>query len=357
MKILYATALTPIFLLFFSVSEAKILRIGYPGVALAETDYATFALAHNAAAPGDTIQIYGVVSSGSTVTKRLVIQGFGYNLDMATGLQAITGYTEDAPSQVPLTFQTGSEYSIAEGLQITSLIIQASNITIRRCRIINSVAGVGLSANVQDVDFHSCVFVYAFNVGASAYKSTGIRFYNCIMFGIVVTNTASSVTLLNCSSPEAGGVFNFGGASALVKNCILNFNNNTSANANAVYENNIFFASQPTTLPTGNNNVWGQTVATVYNRLGGASNNPSLPSNPAFDEAWYELKPGSSPALNAGRNAAGEPTNCGIYGGEPVYGYRKGGLPAIPSIYQLTAPSTNTTGGTYNITISVKSNN
>lgn len=337
--------------------EAKILRIGYPGIPVDGIDFNNVTQLQNAAADGDTIQVYGTTGTTLVVSRRLVIQGFGYNFDIHTGLQAVGGYNEDKPSEIPLRFNPGSEQSVAEGLQLLGLTVLANNITIRRCRLTSAGLSVGGTSVVQDVVFQSCAFTNTINVGTTTFSSTGIRFYNCLMAGITVANTASSVFLTNCAHTETGGTYDFGGASALIKNSILPYSANATANTNAIYENNIFLTAQPSLLPTGSNNVWGQTSALVYNRLGGTVNTPAIPTNPAFDEAWYELKPGTSPALNAGINADGLPTDCGIFGGEPVYRYRKGGVPPIPAIYQLSAPSTNTSGGVYNITISVKSNN
>jgi hypothetical protein len=68
------------------------------------------------------------------------------------------------------------------------------------------------------------------------------------------------------------------------------------------------------------------------------------------------LKPATSAALGTGRNSTNNATDCGIFGGEAGEEYIISGIPPIPSIYQLTAPSQTATGSTYNITVGIRSN-
>jgi hypothetical protein len=66
-------------------------------------------------------------------------------------------------------------------------------------------------------------------------------------------------------------------------------------------------------------------------------------------DSQYQLKAGS-PAIGAG--LSGE--DCGMFGGNTPY--RLSGLPNIPSVYFLGAPTTSN-GNTLPVTISVKTNN
>ena len=68
------------------------------------------------------------------------------------------------------------------------------------------------------------------------------------------------------------------------------------------------------------------------------------------------LKSGSL-AIGGGTDLSGNPTDAGIYGGEAAFRYKLSGVPAVPAIYKLTAPSNSATSNPYNITISVRSNN
>jgi hypothetical protein len=113
-------------ILFSNLSNAKILRVGYTGLALSGVDYTNLTTAHTAAGNGDTIQIYGSVTSRATIIKRLYIVGFGFNLDVHPNLQA---NSVNEPSVIDLSFQPGSEGSILEGCVVynPNYLIIASN--------------------------------------------------------------------------------------------------------------------------------------------------------------------------------------------------------------------------------------
>jgi hypothetical protein len=99
-------------------------------------------------------------------------------------------------------------------------------------------------------------------------------------------------------------------------------------------------------------NIWGAT-----NQWGVSNLFVAGFSNGYFaSETGVQLALGS-PALTAGKNNAGAATQCGVYGGEAGQVYKLSGIPAIPAIYQLTAPSINATTNPYNITTSTRSNN
>lgn len=194
------------------------------------------------------------------------------------------------------------------------------------------------------------------------FSCSNLLLYNCILDGSLNMNSAnngvgSSGAVINCvSNYGCCNYLNLGQASFLVKNSILHLWSGISGNVNTVYESNFFAESQPAVLPQGSNNRWSQNWSNLFNRLGGTSDNPGHPSNSSFDEYYYVLKVGSL-AINGGTNSQGNPTDCGIFGGEPIYQYRISGVPAVPSIYKLTAPSSAATVNPYNVTISVRSNN
>ena len=127
-------------------------------------------------------------------------------------------------------------------------------------------------------------------------------------------------------------------------------------NYNTVYENNFFSEAEPYILPVGSNNRWRQDWRMIFNRLGGNDDSGSWIKSPAFDEDWYVLKD-NSPAKNGGFDSANNPTDAGIYGGEPAYRYKISGVPAVPAIYSLSGQAEATTGNPYSVTIGVKSNN
>ena len=359
-----------ILLVLFISANANIRRVGYNGIPLTGVDYSDFTSAMNESANGDTIQIYGNVNGGYTaITKRLVIMGFGYNLDVHPNLQV---NSTNSPSYFQAgwycRFEPGSEGSKIEGLNLYDLYINTSDITIQRCFV--SYSNIILSDRaINNTKFISCSInvLYQYN---QTYPCTNLMITNCIFYSINLSylSQGSSVFILNCNGLAGynetwgpsynSGAFNVGTAGALVKNCIMyNFNNNCP---NTVYENNVFYAATPATPPLGSNNKWGNPYYVTYNRLGQMTDD-NLAANftiwpDQFNEEWYTLKAGSV-AINGGFDASNNPTDCGVFGGELAYRYKLGGLPAVPSIYKLSAPGSAAITAPYNITISAKSNN
>lgn len=331
---------------------ATIRRVGYSGAPITGVDYTDFNAAQTASAVGDTIQIYGNVSGG-TINKKLVIMGFGYNFDMITGVQ--TGNPAEPSRLSSLTFDVGSDSALATGLSINSINVNTSNINIQRCYISGYIYVRNDLRPINNLKIISST-IYYIDLWSTTSNNTcsGILFANSIINIIGFNSIQSSGLILNCVTPANSGNWNFGSAGFLVKNCIMS--NYSSSNINTIYENNFFSVSQPNPLPQGTNNRWGQSYATIFNRLGGTSDAPGNYNDANFNENYYQLS-ASSPAINGGFNSAGAATNCGIFGGESGFVFKPGFIPAIPSIYNLTAPGNAASNNPFNITISVKSNN
>lgn len=349
-------------LLLVSLSQAAVRRVGYAGVPLAGVDYPDFTSAEAASTSGDTIQVYGGSNNG-TVTKRLIIIGFGYNFDVHPGLQAIG---TDAPSNISLSFELGSDGSIATGLSGSFSVVDysntvgVSNITFLRCLGSFNLTNYITYGPISNIKILSSVI----NSGGMTWGAgsgipvTNLQVFNCYVYGFNLYLAGTNAVFINCvtAAPSIVGNYALGlnDASVLVKNCILGAAG--PSNVNTVFENNFFAEPQPVPLPPGSNNRWNQDWAILFNRITSANDNASFYSNPEFDENYFVLKAGS-PAINGGFDGNGVVTNCGIYGGEALYIYRPSGVPAIPSIYKLTAPAINANSNPYNVTISVKSNN
>jgi hypothetical protein len=337
-----------------SYSFARIRRVGYNGLPLAGVDYTDFNSAHAASTTGDTIQIYG--NQSGTSTKQLVIMGFGYNIDNNPNLQAIG---TDQPSDLSLTLGLGSANSILEGLS-GNFTISTSCITFRRCFgtfTINNNAVAGLS----NIRFESCGLQSCNMNNSSINPVNNTQIYNCVYQNINFYLAGTTGSVINCvtASPAyVGSTLNLNNAGFLVKNSIIGTYSTT--NINTVYESNFFGTAQPAVLPPGSNNRWGQSWSNIFNRVvtfpTANLDQPSYIYDGNFDEDYFVLKAGS-PAINGGFDAANNPTDCGIFGGEPVYLYKLGGVPAVPSIYKLTAPGAAASSNPYNVTISVRSNN
>jgi hypothetical protein len=336
--------------LFMSaISFATIRRVGYNGIARPGVDYTDFNSAQAASAAGDTIQVYSSVSG--TVNKRLVIMGFGYNFDTNPNLQAIGG---NSPSNITLSFDLGSENSIVEGCS-GGVTLVTSNITIRR--FFGSIAFQNQTRAANNTRIESCILTSCNMQVTTTNPTTNIQIYNCIYYSINFYMAGTSGSIINCVSPNpqyVGTSLNLNNAGFLVKNCIIG--GYDAGNINTVWENNFFFTAQPAILPPGSNNRWGQVWANLFNRLGGTTDNASYYPDAQFREEYFLLKPGSA-AINGGFDASNNPTDAGIFGGDAIYRYRSAGVPAVPAIYKLTAPSSGATSNPFNVTISVRSNN
>lgn len=349
-------------ILIFNISSAKIFRVGYIGIALTGVDYATLDLAENAATAGDTIQIYGSVSTG-TINKRLVIIGFGYNFDVHPGLQAIGTNT---PSNTTINFEAGSDGSFVTGVSGNfyvggSSTPTISNITFQRCYGTFYLYNYQTYSQISNIKIISSVITAGGMLwnAAADYPVTNLQVFNCYIYGFTLYKSATSAVFVNCVTASPTFVGNYflslNDAGALVRNCILG-GASSSSNINTIFENNFFMESQPPVLPPGSNNRWGQTYTALFTGITSANDNASYHGTNEFDENYFILKAGS-PAINGGFDGNNNPTDCGIFGGEAPYVYKPSGVPAVPSIYKLTAPSLNASSNPYNVTISVKSNN
>jgi hypothetical protein len=357
-KLFYLTVLAT---LISSLCFAAIRRVGYNGISLAGVDFTSIALAQNASAAGDTIQVYN--SASGTITKRLVIMGFGYNFDVNAGLQASAA---NDPSEANISFGVGSDSSVATGLSGAFSVGDqsgsrnpVSNITFLRCSGSFYFLHHESYGPVSDIKIIACVIKAGgmqWN-GVNDYPVTNVQVYNSIIYSFNLYKAGSSASIINCVSASpayASYSVNFQNAGVLVKNSILAYSG-AASNINTVYENNFFGDAQPAVLPPGSNNRWSQDWSTLFNRIGG-TDNAAYVHDPSFDEDYYVLKAGS-PAINGGFNAANQPTNAGIYGGELAYQYKLSGVPAVPAIYKLTAPSSAATTNPYKVTVSIRSNN
>ena len=332
-----------LFFAFVQISKANLFRVGYPGTPRAGVDFSDFQSAHDAAAAGDTIQVYG--SGSGAVYKKLNIIGFGYNFDANANLQAIG---TDNPSNFSINFYGGSNGSVVTGISGNVYIVgsdingnpqDVSNITINRCRggeiLFYDNADYG---NISNINIYSCYDLYI----ASAFNQkpvTNISIYNTRVYDVSLNNGSSTLYFQNCIFRSAP-ILN--SAAVLFENCI--FETSGPSGSNIVSNNSLFAYSDPY---AGTGNLYGVNMSTVFTYI---------PANQS-SETYYQLLPGAgNPARNHGKIGT-TIVDCGIFGGSPAYSYRLSGVPAVPAIYQLTAPSTNAGSNPYNVTVSVRANN
>lgn len=330
--------LLPLLLLLCLPAFAKVFRVGYSGTPLSGVDFGNISQANDSAKTGDTIQIYGFIQNGGRINKRLTLTGFGYEFSLHPGLQSNPGIlnTEgDYPTYIfDLFILSGADSSIVEGCTLSSkMIIQANKVIIRRCRVRGDLI-VNQTENIEGVKFVSCNFGMA-NIYLD--HASNLEIFNCINGALRLSG--GNAKIINCNFISV-----VGSTQALIKNCILGL----ISTGNIVNDNNVFLISEPTPTIPGSNNKWAQVYDSVFV--------VPFQNQSIDDENYYQLRP-NSPAKNFGIDLSGNPTDCGIFGGELAYRYKIGGQPAIPAFYKLSAPTNAATTNPYNITVSIRSNN
>lgn len=327
---------------FFTLkSYATIRRVGYFGTATA-IDYTDFQTAHDAANAGDTIYLYPGNWSG-VLSKRLTLMGFGYFLSgdgSNAGQQAIT-----TPASLAVSLAQGSDNAVFDG--IGGLQIDAggmggatsTGIILKHCRVATGYFHYGPIANWQIIQcYMDNLLLYLPGNG----QANNLKISNCIFSGSNIyipsgSGIGNTGQIVNCTF-DGSNFSDFYNATFLVKNCIFAYYSYTaySNKGNCVFQNNIFNSQyfDTTGTPASNKNV-DFSVAPVFNK--GLSK-----------DNYYSLA-GSSAAKGAGASGA----DCGAFGGSTPYVLS--GLPAVPAITKLTAPSTSATSNPYTITLSIQS--
>lgn len=331
MKNLSAALLFVLLALAGQLSAQTIRRVNNNGIT-GTNIYATVQLAHDAAANGDIIQLEPSTTSygNLTCTKQLTFVGPGYFLseNQPPALQASV-----IPASVgQVIFTTGSNGSSMSGLTTGNVYFGASNLVFQR----NYVSGSTLLVNYNVVTTNNVIrqnYLYALSY------NTGLATTN-----LLITNNIIQLDA-NVSAAAFTGEFS--------NNVVLRF-----AYFDGFTARNNYFGSS---LSTTANTTWQYNLLAqaTLPTLGSQSNNTAnvppgnvfvlAPTAPGQFDAWYKLKAGS-PALGAGVGGV----DIGAYGSATGFAYRIAGIPAIPTIYQL---SQTVSGNTLNVNVSTRSNN
>ncbi len=327
------TILLSAVMLLGATMSAKIWRVNNTGIT---TDFTSLQTAHDNAGvlSGDTLHLepssgnYGALS----LTKKLIIIGNGYLLNQNLNLQANPINSKTGA----INFEAGSSGSVIMGLEIVgNVIIRTSNITINR-----NYSGYTIFFDRTTASYSNILISqnYGFVINSSG---TGIASYSNINIlnnvAIAFSNTGN-VLQSYFSGTIANNVITTTGTPAdffVIKNNISTSTTNTAV----IYGASTFtYNTCPTASgwPTGNNNTLSATLSTIFNQTGS-------------NDAYYTLKSGSS-AIGTGESGV----DRGAFGGSNPYVLS--GIPPVPSIYSLSAP-TNSNGNQINITISTKTNN
>jgi hypothetical protein len=337
--------------LFLSASAFGKIWVVDSNTGSSSKDFTSLNAACNAASSGDTLYVIGspnnYLSGKITLNKKIIIIGPGYFLNENPNTQASLSnahvFNGGTCGEI-IEFAAGSEGAAIMGMTfygrmtVTTnnilikrnffsdgqpscsqerITISGSNIIISQNYVGGPSQGYGILVNTgySNVLIKNNVIInYQFNAGDDritciAATGSSLEVSNNILFGAVITSNS------------------------LIQNNILPCSNVIEA-PGSVIRNNLSTANQ---LPTGNGNV---------NNLAASS----LFEGPGSTDGQWKLKAGS-PALGAGFGGVDD----GIFGGpEP---YVLSGIPPIPTIYSLTAPSVGEKNTGLPLQIKVKSNN
>ena len=313
-------------------SQAQTIRRvnnnGITGTAI----YATIQLAHDAAANGDIIQLEPSTTTygNLTCTKQLTFVGTGYFLseNQPPALQA--SVITATVGQV--IFTTGSNGSSMSGLTTSTVYFGANNLIFQR----NYVNGAFLYVNYNVVTTNNVIrqnYLYGISYNTSLATNN-----------LLITNNIIQLDA-NVSAAAFTGEFS---NNVVLRNAYFDgftarnnyFGNNLSTTANTTWQYNLLGQATLPTLGSQSNNTANVPASSVF---------VLAPTAPGQFDAWYKLKAGS-PAIGAGVGGV----DVGAYGSATGFAYRIAGIPAIPTIYQL---SQTVSGNTLNVNVSTRSNN
>ena len=307
-----------------------IRRVNNTGVTGANV-YTTAQAAHDAAAPGDIIQLdpssadYG----GLTCSKNVKVVGPGYFLDRNPGLQTLTAsarlanvvftLTSAGASMAGVTIIGQSElgasglvfernYAVG-GITIGNRTASTTNTTVRQ-NFAESVTLTG--ANAQNIS-RTDVYVANNIIRQGVYLQSGA--FDAVT-GVFVNNTS----LASSYFEEFNVQNNYFGSAVTTTGGVVSYNVGARAD-----------------LGTGNNNQINVPITAVF----------LPPVGGEYDGQW-QLKGGTNPARGAGTGG----TDVGAFGGTNPY--KLSGIPAIPSIYEYNQTLN---GAQLQVTLSTRANN
>ncbi len=305
-------------LLLINFSNAAILRCNNNPLSVGPNVYADAQQAHDAASAGDTIHLEPHGSYGTlTLSKPLVIISTGYFLTLNSGLQA-------NPLEATLDniiCGPGSENSIISCSVSYHIYVQASDITLKNAR-------------AHTVYFQAST-TYNLSIKQSVINSLcgsgcgGNSWNNLILENSYIDNIFNN-------SPA--------NSSAIINQCIVN--SSSFSIENSVITNSIFFANTVFDNCNAHNNICGGFMGGNFT---GTNNFPNVDMTnvlaqwPTFQGDDYQLLPSYSNQT------------IGMYAGSNPY--KPGGIPAIPTIYQLDIPENTSDMKNLQIQVSTKSNN
>ena len=355
---------TKIFLLFIILpflSQATVWRVN--GKANVDAEFSTIQEAVDNASSGDTIYVEplseGQAYAGATIDKTLFLYGTGYYLEENDSNQ----YALNESIINPIRFNPGSEGSLLSGFVTTGtlnipgvgsghIILNACCITVENCNYpVSSTSNTSfllLFSNADNCIIRNCHYV-AGRVEVQPLPSdtsepgvTGTIIFNSI-FEAVNGRSASSVTIGDltvdhCTVRYAIGVENI---PARAKNTTFINSVISSSSISPVCSSGCTFINT-----MGQEAIFnGSQVDIVLSDF----EDDFIPSLNEHPELRYSLS-----EVSAGKNAATDGTDCGLFGGPTPY--RLSGIPEIPAIFQLVVDTQgNANSQTLDVNLKAKS--
>ena len=299
-------------LLTWSFCQAKIWRVdnvsGNPG---ADFTSLTFAISSSNVQPGDTLYVSGSPNTYGdiTVNKKLIIIGTGYFLDENLNLQA----NRNSAKIGGLTFTTNANGSVIIGLKILTdnLLIQTSDITIKRCYIngSDSYSMIDIKENTKNIYMSQN---YIWNI----YSGDVIHILGNTS-NIVISNNFICAGNGTSTSDYAIRSISSGTNLLITQNVIYG----KMELYNAVVFNNVHRAG----TITGSAND-------IHHNIDSATDMSTVFIGTGTSDSKWQIKTGG-PADGTGFDSQ----DIGMFGGSNPYVLS--GIPPIPSIYYLEAPA------------------
>lgn len=321
--------------LIMGINTANAAKYRVNNNATVAADFTSVQVAHDAAVAGDTIYVEGsAVNYGNlTAIKQLYWYGPGYYLTQNDSTQA-------APSTATLGyvyFNAGSAGSLLTGFSVSSWIdINESNITIKRNNVTYYAITMGLVSNIMILQNYLV-------------STTNSSSYSAVMVQSGCTNIIIQNNYLTHTGAASFAIQVQGTSSAQISNNVIDGNISV---VNSAFTDNIMKSGTYTGSANSfdNNMCPGTEFPVLNNNLQNINMLTVFDSTQTSTDAIYKLI-ALSPALGAGITAG----DLGMFGGPDPY--KVSGLPAIPSIFFYSGPSSGSDASGLPITIKIKSNN
>ncbi len=338
MKKIFLTTTCLLSLLFinYNAAHAKIWRVNNnPGVN-ADFTQPGIAVASTSVLAGDTLYIEGSISiyGNFTLTKKLTFIGTG---SQYIGLQA-NPHNAFLGSVAIDSMGSGSAFY---GIYITTLFIDTTsnkgtdNCTFSNCRLSGVYGPSAVNINTKSTGMKFIKSFISLNLANLILENTVIR-NNLVDGDMDISNSSNNNILVRNNNIIGGTIININNA-YFANNLVLN---PTISLTNSVVKYNLSSQNLFVSYPVSDSNKY-QAGIDIFQLTGSTYT------------SYYALKPGSL-AINGGEPLNAYTPDCGFLG--TLDPYVEGLMPNIPSIYQLTAPSSLTNASTIPVTISTRSN-